>query len=215
MSYNKSRVLPHGRQQNVREFRLGNYLIVTNGETEELYFTGLRELLRKEEREHLRIEVVDAPNADQLIKKADKCRSNGRYSEVWLVFDKDKEPRFDDIIIGACEKNMNVAWSNICFEVWLLALLGVSKLVFPNAQACCDRFKHVYRITTNQRFEDDYKTQKDLCRKVHRCGDLAKATRTCKNRHMQGCRNQKAPSDQNGVTTVYQLMEKIKPYLQQ
>lgn len=99
-----------GRQRKPRTFKMGNYLIVTDGrETEVNYFKGLRGLLAPEEREHLRIEVVPVQNARSLVNKCEVIRDKQTYSEVWIVFDRDLVQNFDAIIEEAQKKGICVA----------------------------------------------------------------------------------------------------------
>ncbi|WP_407457122.1 RloB family protein [Fibrobacter sp.] len=55
---------------------------------------------------------------NKVIRQIDNC--NQEYDRVWAVFDKDEFDDFDDAIKLAESKNINCAWSNKCFELWLL-----------------------------------------------------------------------------------------------
>lgn len=47
-------------------------------------------------------------------------RRDPLYDEVWCVFDKDEHPDIDRLIKRAFDNNVNVAYSNPCFELWLV-----------------------------------------------------------------------------------------------
>lgn len=40
--------------------------------------------------------------------------------EVWVVFDRDDHPNIDEAIIKARDNNLGIAFSNPCFEIWVL-----------------------------------------------------------------------------------------------
>ena len=42
------------------------------------------------------------------------------YREVWVLFDRDNNKDFDEAITLAKNNDIRVAWSNSCFEYWLL-----------------------------------------------------------------------------------------------
>ncbi len=49
-------------------------------------------------------------------------RSNQKFDRIWAVFDKDSftEEQFNSAIIRAEANEINCAWSNEAFELWLL-----------------------------------------------------------------------------------------------
>ena len=42
------------------------------------------------------------------------------YDQVWAVFDRDEHPRFKDALMRCRQQGVHVAWSNPCFELWLI-----------------------------------------------------------------------------------------------
>ena len=58
----------------------------------------------------------------------ERCRELAAYEAqhrmLWIVFNRDQVPNFDKIIAAAERSDINVAWSNPCFEIWLFAYFG-------------------------------------------------------------------------------------------
>lgn len=69
-----------------------------------------------------------------------KKRSLKTYSEVWVVFDKDDNQDFDEAIALAKKEGLNVAWSNECFELWLL-------LHFQDLKSAINRDNYYSKLT--------------------------------------------------------------------
>ena len=55
-----------------------------------------------------------------LVNEAIKRKNRGSFSKVWVVFDKDDNSDFDEAAKLAEENNIEVAWFNESFELWLL-----------------------------------------------------------------------------------------------
>lgn len=96
-----------------------SFIILTNGkESEKNYFT----LLRGHRKSIFEIKVKFV-NADPigLIKQAIKVKDST--NRVWIVFDKDEFPNEDiyRTIRLAKKDDIGIAFSNIAFEVWLIA----------------------------------------------------------------------------------------------
>ena len=77
-----------------------------------------------------------------LVNEAIKKRSLKAYSEVWVVFDKDDNQDFDQAIALAKKEGLNVAWSNECFELWLL-------LHFQDLKSAIGRDDYYSKLTTH------------------------------------------------------------------
>ncbi|SFD25127.1 RloB family protein [Clostridium uliginosum] len=117
----------HKRNEGNKTNQPGNYLIVTEGtETEVNYFKNIKRLIEKSFNNSIMVERIDldihgtARSTTVLVKEAIKKRSLQSYSDVWVVFDKDENIDFDEAIALAIKEDLHVAWSNECFELWLL-----------------------------------------------------------------------------------------------
>lgn len=66
--------------------------------------------------------VGKGANTISLVRAAIDLRANGKYEEVWCVFDKDdfEAHDFNGAITLALQQGLNVAYSNQAFEYWLI-----------------------------------------------------------------------------------------------
>lgn len=87
---------------NRRKPELGYYLIVTDTEgTERVYFNGLRDSIKDVVRDKLIIKVVETKNRNMIKEAKEFLAELPQYAEPWIVFDKDKNNKFDKIIEDA------------------------------------------------------------------------------------------------------------------
>ncbi len=92
-------------------------LIVCEGEnTEPSYFNQFRLSSATV------ISVGEGFNTTSLVKRAKKLSNNGKYDQVWCVFDKDDflDKNFNNAINSAHSQGFHVAYSNQAFEYWLI-----------------------------------------------------------------------------------------------
>ena len=119
---------------------LGYYFIITDtDETEKNYFEGLRNALPKEIKDKIVIKVYKTKTSNLVDYCKEKSSLYPQYSEPWIVFDRDRVVNFDHIIENAESNDINAAWSNPCFEIWLFAYFGL----MPNigaSEKCCKEF---------------------------------------------------------------------------
>jgi hypothetical protein len=93
--------------------------------TEPEYFEALASLP-----EVATIEIVPLPGsgdpsnivrvADRIRRGQDRLNSFEKNDEVWAVFDRDEHPHFDAAKQACQGKKIGLAFSNPCFELWLL-----------------------------------------------------------------------------------------------
>ena len=100
------------------------FLIATEGtQTEPNYFNALKAELEKSNRFNIDISVQGkGKSTTALVGKVYRQIefNNQEYDRVWVVFDRDEFPDFDEAIQQAAEHKINCAWSNESFELWLL-----------------------------------------------------------------------------------------------
>ena len=102
-------------------------LLFVEGKTEKLYFEFLRQKLRLP---NVNITPVILDNSGQnwiekaklMVKNDNKYRSDEN-TDVYVIFDKDEFTvnELQKMVKVAKEANFNIGFSNIMFEVWLLA----------------------------------------------------------------------------------------------
>lgn len=106
------------------------FLIMTEGKTEETYFNHYRQLPNPI------VQAIDGTlSKKSLVEKAIEVRNQKIASkdfiedldEAWVVFDRDVDPsktsdkaNFNDALTLAASNNIEVAYSNDSFELWLL-----------------------------------------------------------------------------------------------
>ena len=113
------------RQQRRRIPDLGYYLIVTDTEgTERCYFNGLHENLPAEIQDRLVVKVIETKTVGLIGKCVEYTAYDAQYREPWIVLDRDQVKDFDQIISQAYKNQINVGWSNPCFEIWMFAYYG-------------------------------------------------------------------------------------------
>lgn len=100
------------------------FLIATEGtQTEPNYFNALKKELEKSNRFNIEVSVQGkGKSTTTLVNKVYRQIefNNQEYDRVWVVFDRDEFPDFDEAIQQAAEYKINCAWSNESFELWLL-----------------------------------------------------------------------------------------------
>ncbi len=192
------------------------HLIVTEGtKTEPAYFRSVRDIINGKYRHRIQLDIIgEGDNTLGLFEKA-KSRSlqnpNG-YKHVWVVFDTDDFPaEHIDRTAALCQKNStaetayHAIWSNQCFELWFL-------LHFDYVHA--DLHRHSYRSKLNENLRKleagDYsKSRTDMYQLLRPFLDTAINNAKRLDQVNQG----KRPSQAAPGTNVFQLMEKLKPYL--
>lgn len=195
-------------ESKTRKPKFGYYLIVTDTEeTEANYLLGLRNSLPEGIQSNLVIKVIKT-DTKHLVNKAEELRaSHVHYSELWIVFDKDKVAAFDNIIKDAEARGVNVGWSNPCIEIWFGAYFGVMP-TFIDSVSCCEGFGKKYMQKTQQEYN---KSDKDIYRKLCQYGDEPMAIKLAKDKMKTSISNCiKIPSLICPGTTVNILVAKIK-----
>ncbi len=187
---------------------LGYYIIVTDAkETEKNYLYGLRDLLPKDLQGRIVIKVSTA-KTDELV---DICKSQAslepQYGEPWIVFDRDRVTRFDEIIQKAYKEGINTGWSNPCIEIWFDAYFGQMHS-YQDSKQCCYRFAETYERRTGLEYS---KADKHLYEILNRYGDEKKAIdiaeRRLKSHVMCGVNK---PSEMIPATTLHHLVDEIR-----
>lgn len=193
---------------NRRKPELGYYLIVTDTEgTERVYFNGLRDSIKDVVGDKLIIKVVETKNRNMIKEAKEFLAELPQYAEPWIVFDKDKNVKFDKIIEDAENSGVKVAWSNPCIETWFNAYFGK----MPNCQDsvfCCNTFSNEYKKNVGQEYQ---KADPKLYVKLYENGNEEKAIEIADKRMKEHSRNcNTVPSEMVPATTVYKLVEEIK-----
>ncbi len=189
---------------------LGYYVIITDTEaTERCYFEGLRRQLPESIRDRLVIKVISA-DSNGLIQKGLEAVADAydpQYRIPWIVFDRDRNPNFDEIISTAEERGLCVGWSNPCFEIWLYAYFGKMPSI-NDSHLCCSKFGEEYKKITGQEYS---KSDEDLYTRLIKYGDEEKAIKIANRKYNHSLENGCIkPSEMCPDTTVFKLVDEIQ-----
>lgn len=187
--------------------RLGYYLIVTEGkETEKNYFDGLRDSLPENIRNNIVIKTIST-DTKSLVRKVEELRAKTPcFPKTWVIFDRDQNYTFDQLIGDVESHSASAGWSNPCFEIWLNAYFGE----MPNYQTsteCCEGFSKTFKTKTGKEYE---KNIKDIYKRLIQFGDEDKAIRIADSKLKEAMVKANAPSKMCPATTVHELIKEIR-----
>ncbi len=132
---------------------------------------------------------------------------DSRYREIWLIFDRDEIKNFDSLIKKANNLNINVGWSNPCFEIWLMAYFSNLENI-SNSKVCCDKFEKIYcQKTKKKKYK---KSEKNLYKNLLKFGDEKQAIERAKSKYCKKNKEYSLPSEMKGTTAVYKLVEELR-----
>ena len=193
------------KEKNTRKLRFGNYIIYTDTEeTEKNYFDGLKRSLPSEMQRQIEILVRHAKTKDLVNACREEVALVPNYAKVLMVFDKDEVTNFDEMIVAAEKDNIQVGWSNPCFEIWMHAYFG-SMPTFGNSKECTTAFSRLLKFKTGKEYE---KNDKEIYSKLIQYGNETKAIQTAKTRMINF--GKEKPSKMDSCTTVWEIVEEIR-----
>ena len=205
MKNSNSRIGRRRNRNSSREPILGYYLIVTDTkETEKNYFEGLKNSNPETMREKIVIKVEKAKTTYNLVEKTiELCNAQAQQRIPWIIFDRDEVISFDKIIKEASDKNINVGWSNPCFEIWMFAYFNEMPHI-SDSKICCKKFADKYKKVIGQKYQ---KNDKDIYRKLTQYGNFKKAYQLAENNLILNIN--KKPSTSYPACTVHHLVKEI------
>lgn len=192
------------------------HLIVTEGtDTEPAYFGAIQEIINKQYPEKIQLKVFGlGDNTVSLFEKAKqlaKENPNG-YRHVWIVYDTDDFPAAHiDRVVQLCaesstdEIEYHAVWSNQCIELWFL-------LHFGFLQSDIHRSEYWPKLTEclKEIGAGEYvKNRTDMYHMLRPYMDTAIANA----KSLDAINYGKAPSKATPGTKVYELVERLRPYL--
>ncbi|MBQ9009923.1 MAG: RloB domain-containing protein [Clostridia bacterium] len=191
-----------------REPILGYYLIVTDtDETEKNYFEGLKKSIPDKYRNRIVIRVEKAKTTYSLVERTNElCSASAQQRIPWIVFDRDQVKDFDGIIREAEKNEINVGWSNPCFEIWLYAYFGEMPGI-PDSVTCCRRFSDVFEKRTGHPYG---KNDEEIYKRLTAAGDFETAWQLAERYTSTAEKEGKRPSESIPACTVHRLVKEIK-----
>lgn len=122
--------------------------ILTEGHTEQAYFSRISEILGDEDEWKYSVtvevrEIVDGSKTDPVNMVNEAKKSKKSYDEVWVVFDKDRDRDQQNLqaIENASKSKIKVAFSSISFEEWVLLHFEKNTTAFERSD-CESRGQH-------------------------------------------------------------------------
>lgn len=116
-------------------------LILCEGESEQIYLKGVK---KSHFNRLCSVEVeVFKPNdfsplglTNEARKRIKAAKKEYPYFSVWIVFDKDAHENIDQAFNISCQNKpiINIAFSNTCFEYWVLLHFEQKKTYFPDSK---------------------------------------------------------------------------------
>ncbi|MGE0200206.1 MAG: RloB family protein [Candidatus Melainabacteria bacterium] len=130
--------------------------IYCEGDREKQYFLNYRVLLPQK---NFVLNVYD-PSANDplsLVRFAERHQQNVKADYVWCVFDHDNIS--DELILKAVtiaqQNNINIAFSNVCFEIWMLIHFSDTTRCFHNKiEIEKELKKHIQNYQSNSHYFD-------------------------------------------------------------
>lgn len=199
------------RQRKIRD----TIIIITNGRrTEKLYFDNLTDSFNSMFK--IKVEYKNE-QPDKLVAYAKSLDLN-LYNQIWCVFDIDdtyKEGHLIQAINDAKKFNINIAYSNEAFEVWLLCHL--TNNVNPSLSRK-SYIKEINKYLVDRNLQKYQKNDLNLLKtqfipKALHASEVAKRIyQNHEANHQKNyCGNKNYPIwDWKSTTTVYQLIESLQ-----
>ncbi len=149
-----------GKDKKVRKYKKALFIVCEGGKTEPNYFDQLIadcNFCGKP----VRVEVIDVKEntAKELAKIASGLREIPQ-DEVWAVFDKDGYTKHHEAFDIAKSNNVNIAFSSISFEFWVL-------LHFEYTTRPFNKSEELIKYMEKKSYFDEYdKSDKDIYQKI-------------------------------------------------
>ncbi|MDD6798568.1 MAG: RloB family protein [Clostridia bacterium] len=192
------------------------HLIVTEGtDTEPAYFGTIKEIINKQYPDKIQLNLFgEGDNTISLFEKAKALAGNNSniYKHVWILYDTDDFPAAHiDCVLQLCADNsteeteFHAIWSNQCIELWFL-------LHFSFMQSDIHRTEYWPKLTEclKRIGAGEYaKNRTDMYCVLRPYMDTAIANA----KSLDAINYGKAPSKAAPGTKVYELVERLRPYL--
>ncbi|MCL1882482.1 MAG: RloB family protein [Defluviitaleaceae bacterium] len=223
--FHKRKAPRKNRDEEIRELRAVQWLIVCEGFTEQHYFKALIKSLNMD-KDSIRT-VGEGHNTTRLVDKVDnyfdsvdkicgKQHIPYNNERIVFVFDKDdfSANNFNNAIKMAEDRypGCTVAWSNESFELWLC--LHFDYVQSPlHRGAYNDKLTEIFRkngiFNKRQSFDYNGKNDAQLYEKINQCGgSLDNAIKWSK--RLADSQNLNNPAKANPVTMVYKAVQVLR-----
>ncbi len=172
-------------------------------ETEPNYFLDFAEEVKNSKISDVEVSVIKTQKKggkDPLYAVNYAVEHRGNCKNVWVVFDKDHY-NIEKAITLAHQENIKVAWSNECFELWILMHFNLVSTALSR-EDCFKKAKVVLKKNCNI---DYFKNNKEIYKIIK---DKTKmAISHSKYQHQKMKKDGVPPNKANPCNTVYELAE--------
>lgn len=155
----------------------------------------------------------EGKNTISLVNATSKivARSPIMYEQVWVVFDKDDFEAFDEAIELAKNNGFFVGWSNQCFEYWIYLHFNYSDSALHRSQ-WYQKLDEIFKINkiSDEGYEKNLSNIFDIATKY---GSLKFAISNAI-RIEESYDYSILPSKRDPCSTVYKLIQELKPYIE-
>lgn len=129
---------------------LKRVLILCEGQSEQIYIKGYKsEDVNKRRLAKVDVEIYQPKDYSphglltEAKKKAKEAKKDKMpYESVWIVFDKDGHAYVPNTFEEARIANVNIAFSSVCFEIWILLHFEKTSRQFQNCDDIIHFIKH-------------------------------------------------------------------------
>lgn len=218
--------VPLDYYQSLAESRILAVFVFYNGRvTEGSYFEGVSRTLIGNENirsQFLRLEFVEGTPGqvvDHALSeiKSRKTADREEYDDLaWVVFDKDDfGDNYSEAVKLAQAKGLKVAFSNVCFELWLL-LYFREQSESINRKALTESLRTIWEEAAKSTVDSNKDIKHFPYGILHRHGNLENAVKRAESLHANAEKSvPEAPWNHAPVTAVYKLIENLKEYFKE
>ena len=192
------------------------HLIVTEGtDTEPAYFDAIRSIINRNYKGRIQLDIFgEGDNTISLFRRARDRAANSAniYRHVWIVYDVDDFPsEHVDAVVQLCNESSNeeteyhAIWSNQCIELWFLlhfSYMHSDIHITEYWPKLTEWFESIGVGTYQKNRQDVYEILRPY---------MEHAIRNAKK--LDVINSGRMPSQAAPGTKVYELVEKLKPYL--
>jgi len=131
------------KSKKIRKLKQSIYIVAEGANTERIYFEAIIEQIEEQaEKYSFTVKFVETDKTDAvgLINEANSIKHE--CDEIWAVFDKDGYPLHQKAFEKASKYKINIAFSSIAFENWVLLHFERHKIAFDKARNLIDYLNH-------------------------------------------------------------------------
>lgn len=189
------------RKKAQRELKDAILILTEWRNTEPSYF---KKLCKSYELTNYTIQPAKHSDCKSIINEAIRIKKRKEYQEIWCVFDYDNNPNFDTEIQRWESEWIHIAYSNLCFEFWILLHFNdyTCWSWFNSSQELLDKLR---RLPEWFKFDETKIVNEELFNKMR----LSQSEAIARAKRLDSGHWNKSDSQKNPNTTVYALVEKI------